>query len=329
MLMARHEASVHELCELIPAAATRIDAHLKVTPVERAGYLESAGGSVFLKCEHRQPTGSFKVRGALNAITRLSAEIRARGIITTSTGNHGLAVAWAMRKLGGQAIVYIHPNASATKIAGIQQLGAAVRVIDEDYRQIVRQAREAAERDGLLYVPPYDDKFVIAGQGTAAVELVEQVGNLDALFVTIGGGGLVAGMAAWLKHRNPGIVIYGCLPENSPDVAVGARGGDMSEVEHPPTLSDGSAGAIVPDAVTIDLCRQLVDEFVLVAEAEIAAELRSYIDARHELIEGSAAVALAAFRRLGTRLRGKRVAVVVCGANISSSSLHRALDMSS
>lgn len=321
--------AVRALCEQIPMAAQRVHAHLAATPVERASYLESAGDPVFLKCEHRQPTGSFKVRGALNAIAQLDPETRERGIITTSTGNHGMAVAWTVRKLGGRAIVYTHSNASAAKIERIQKLGAAVRVIDEDYLEIVRQARIDAERDGLLYVPPYDDAAVVAGQGTAAVELLEQVGRLDALFVTIGGGGLIAGMAAWLKHRRPDVVIYGCLPENSPDIAVGARGGDMSRVKHPPTLSDGSAGSILPDAITIDLCRQLVDEFVLVSELEIAVELRAYIDARHELIEGSAAVALAAYRRLQSRLHGKQAAIVVCGANISSTSLQRALEMSS
>jgi len=321
--------SVRTLCEQIPLAARRVHAHLEPTPVERASYLETDGGLVFLKCEHRQPTGSFKVRGALNAITQLSAETRECGIITTSTGNHGMAVAWAVRKLGGRAIVYTHSTSSAAKIERIQQLGASIRVIDKDYLEIVRQARNDAERDGLLYVPPYDDAAVIAGQGTAAVELLEQVRDFDALFVTVGGGGLIAGMAAWLEHRSPRTVICGCLPENSPDLAVGARGGDMSEVTHPPTLSDGSAGSILPDAITIDLCRQLVDEFVLVSELEIADELRNYIDARHELIEGSAAVALAAFRRMQPRLSGKRVAIVVCGANISSASLYRALEMSS
>lgn len=318
-----------ELCEQISAAADRVHAHLQATPVERAHYLETAGDIVFLKCEHRQPTGSFKVRGALNAVTQLGAERRERGIITTSTGNHGMAIAWAVQKLGGRAVVYTHTNASAAKIARIQELGADIKIIDADYIQIVHQARDDAEREGLLYVPPYDDTAVIAGQGTAAMELLAQIGDIDALFVTVGGGGLIAGMATLLKHRNPGIAIYGCLPENSPDVAVGARGGDMAEVAHPPTLSDGSAGAILPDAITIDLCRQLVDEFVLVGELEIAAELRRYIDARHELIEGSAAVALAAFRRLRPKVRGKRVAIVVCGANISSASLHRALELSS
>jgi threonine dehydratase len=321
--------SVRALCEQIPAAARRVYAHLEATPVERAFYLETASGLVFLKCEHRQPTGSFKVRGALNAITQLSAATRERGIITTSTGNHGMAVAWTVRKLGGRAIVYTHPNASPAKLARIRQLGAAVQIVDADYLQIVHRARSDAERDGLLYVPPYDDAAVIAGQGTAAVELLEQVDGVDALFVTVGGGGLIAGMAAWLKQRRPGVMIYGCLPESSPDVAVGARGGDMSEVKHPPTLSDGSAGSILPDAITIELCRQLVDDFVLVSEREIAAELRGYIDARHELIEGSAAVALAAFRRLQSKLRDQRVAIVVCGANISSASLQRALEMSS
>jgi len=320
--------SVQALCAQIPAAADRVHAHLDATPVERASYLEAADQFVFLKCEHRQPTGSFKARGALNAISQLSGVTRERGIITTSTGNHGMAVAWTVRKLGGRAIVYTHSKASAAKIARIQQLGASVRLIDEDYLQIVGQARDDAEREGLLYVPPYDDMAVIAGQGTAAVELLEQAGDLDALFVTVGGGGLIAGMAAWLKDRKPGVVVYGCLPEHSPDVAVGARGGDMSAVEHPATLSDGSAGAILPDSITIDLCRQLVDEFVLVSELEIAAELRAYIDARHELIEGSAAVALAAFRRLQSKLHGRRVAIVVCGANISSDSLQRALEMS-
>lgn len=322
--------SEHELVRPrdVSEAAARLRDHLQPTPfIASRAYGELITGEVWLKCEHRQPTGSFKVRGALNALLRLDPEARARGVVTASSGNHGAAVAWVAQRLGISALVFTARTASAAKLRNIARFGGELRLESGEYVRIEALARAHAAERGLRYIPPYNDADVVAGQGTAGVEIAAAAGTLDAVFATVGGGGLIGGIAIWLKHCYPNVKIIGCLPENSPHMLAAVRGANAAEVEHLPTLSDGSAGSIEPDSMTIGLCRGLVDEFVVVSEKEIARELRACIDHEHELVEGSAAVSLAGLRRLAPDLRGRKAAVVLSGGNIASTDLHRALEL--
>ncbi|HEY0474057.1 MAG TPA: pyridoxal-phosphate dependent enzyme, partial [Kribbella sp.] len=184
-----------------------------------------------------------------------------------------------------------------------------------------------AAEHGLTYVPPYNDPDVIAGQGTAGVEILEQLAGqrLDAIFVAVGGGGLVSGIASVLKQHRPEIRVYGASPARDAAMAASVEAGKVIEVEAEDTLSDGTAGSVEPGSITFELCRDLVDEWVLVSEDAIRAALRMVIDTEHQLIEGSAAMAFAAARARRTELAGRRVAVVSCGGNISAGTLAAAL----
>ncbi|MGH3357613.1 MAG: pyridoxal-phosphate dependent enzyme, partial [Nocardioidaceae bacterium] len=280
---------------------------------------------VSLKSEHLQVTGSFKARGALAKLSAMSPEARDAGVIAASSGNHGLGVAYALSIVGGRGTVCVPENASPVKVAGIRRLGADVRTLGDESGETERLALEVAEAEGLTYVSPYDDLDVIAGQGTIGLEIVEQDADVDVVVVAVGGGGLISGIAAALKNRRPGVRVVGVSPANDAAMAASVRAGRIVEAEALPTLSDGTAGSVIPGAVTLDLCRELVDDWVLVSEQEIRDALRLVIDEHHQLVEGAAAAAVAGASQLGGELAGQRVAVVSCGANIAAATLARAL----
>jgi threonine dehydratase len=288
---------------------------------------DELGAEVLVKCEHRQRTGSFKARGAMAKVLSLTEEQRNAGVVTASTGNHGLGVSNALATLGGHGIVYVPENASASKVAAIKRFGIEVRSVGTDSGANETRARAEADEKGWTYISPYNDFEIVAGQGTAAVELLEQLDGqrLDAIFVAVGGGGLVSGMAAVLKRHLPDLKVYGAQPAADAAMAESVKAGRVIELDGKPTLSDGTAGNIEPGSITFELCRELVDEWVLVEEDEIRDALRTVIDTEHQLIEGSAAMAFAAARARRTEIEGQRVAVVSCGGNISAKTLVAAL----
>ena len=283
------------------------------------------GGTLLLKCENLQHTGSFKARGALNKLLSLSEAERSRGIVTASTGNHGAAVAFALGKLGASGTVYLPENAAPTKIAAIERLGARVAFHGTDGGATEVYARRYAEENGLTYLSPYNDAQVIGGQGTIALELLQQHQPLDAVFVAVGGGGLIAGIAGWLKAKAPTTQIIGCSPEASQVMIQSVRAGRILDLPSDPTLSDGTAGGIEPGTITLPLVTRDVDGFETVTEAEIAAALRQCLDTHHMLIEGAAAMALACYLKQRERWRGKTVVVLLCGANIGLEALGQVL----
>ncbi|HEV7792435.1 MAG TPA: threonine/serine dehydratase [Pseudonocardia sp.] len=318
-------AAVAAQSELI---APRMREHLTLTPLATFhGVADELGAEALVKCEHLQRTGSFKARGALAKVLTLTAEERERGVVTASSGNHGLGVAHALSVLGGQGIVFVPDNASPVKVAAIRRFGAEVRGHGTDSGAMEAVAREYAGEHGLVYVSPYNDLDVIAGQGTIGVEMLEQAGGrgLDAVFVSVGGGGLISGVASVLKHRLPGVRVFGASPSADAAMAASVAAGRVVPVDARPTLSDGTAGSVEAGAVTLGLCRALVDDWVLVDEAAIRAALRLVIDTEHQLIEGAAAMAVAAALARREELRGQRVAIVSCGANIAASTLAAAL----
>jgi len=280
-------------------------------------YSQLSGADVYFKCENLQHTGSFKARGALNKILSLSEQERERGIVTASTGNHGAACAFAMQQVGATGIVFVPEIAEETKLAAIRRLGAEIRTVGTDSVQSERFARAYGAEEGMTYVPPYNDPLVIAGQGTIALELLQQLPDLDAVFVSVGGGGLIGGIASYLKEMNPAIQVTGCSPQNSQVMALSVAAGELLDLPSLPTLSDGTAGGVEAGSITFPLCRDHVDRYISVSEEEIAAALRTFMATQHMLIEGSAAVAIAAFQKTAADLRGKHVAILLCGANIS------------
>jgi threonine dehydratase len=301
----------------IAEAELRIRPHIRRTYLVPSPYFSRlSGANVFFKCENLQHTGSFKVRGALNKLLSLSKQGRERGVVTASTGNHGAGVAFAARRTGTQCIVFVPENAAASKVESIELLGGTVRYTGRDCVEAEAAGRSHAERNALTYVSPYNDPQVIGGQGTVGAEICEQLERVDAVFVALGGGGLIGGIAAHLKHARPGVEVVGCSPENSQVMIESVRAGRILDLPSLPTLSDGTAGGIEPGSITFALCRNLVDKYVAVTEDAIRTNLREFLRSHHLLIEGAAAVPIAALLRIRGQFANKNVVIVLCGANI-------------
>jgi len=199
----------------------------------------------------------------------------------------------------------------------MRSYGADVQFFGTDGLDTEQHARAFAAGHNMVYLSPYNDAEVIAGQGTCGIEIVEQLPAVDTVFVAVGGGGLISGVGSVLRAHNPDLRIYGCQPAASAVMAASVAAGEILDLPSDPTLSDGTAGGIEPDAITFALCRELVNEFVLVSEAEIAAAMRSYIAAYDEPIEGAAGVALAALMACKADVVGRKIVVIICGGNVS------------
>lgn len=312
--------------EAVAAAYQRLRPYVRETPVEECVTLGAdARACVLLKLEHLQHTGSFKFRGASNKIALLTPEQAAAGVVAASNGNHGLGVAAAAAARGIAAEVFVSSQVSPAKARRIQACGAALRTAGGDPLAAELAARRAAEASGRVFISPYNDRDVIAGQGTIAVELHRQAPRLDAVFVAVGGGGLIAGIGSYLKAAAPGVEIVGCWPENSPVLYECLRAGRILEVPERPTLSESTAGGLEPGSVTLELCREAIDRSVLVSEEEILSAMRLVLETEHWVIEGAAAVAVAAFRKEARHWAGKTVVIVLCGRNLSPEVLARLL----
>jgi len=310
----------------ILSAHARLSQYVRLTPNDQSLSLsERYSADVWLKGEHLQHAGSFKTRGATNKLLSLTPEEKRRGVVAASTGNHGASVAWAGRTLGIPVRVYVPNGASIAKVDMIRRYGADVQMHGTDGLDAEVFARAFAAEHGMQYISPYNDPFVVAGQGTVGVEIAEQMGTVDSVIIAVGGGGLIGGTAAYLKSIMPNVRVIGASPKNSPVMALSVRAGHVVEHASEPTLSDGTAGGVEQDAITFDLCRDLVDEWVEVSEDEIGTAMRDFIADHHQLIEGSAAVALATLARNSSKLRGQRVAVVLCGGNVSIDTLRAVL----
>jgi len=306
------------LIQEVLKAELRIRRYIKKTPLEYSLALsQMTGCRVFVKLENLQHTGSFKARGAMNKLLALTPEQRAQGVVTASTGNHGAAVAFGLRTLKMQGMVFVPEEASPTKVETIRRLGAEVRVHGKDSVQTEIFARQYAEQNAMVYVSPYNDPQVIGGQGTIAVELARQLDHIDAVFVSLGGGGMIVGIAGYLKSIFESTKVIACSPQNSCVMAESMKAGRILELVSLPTLSDGTAGGVEPNAITFDPCCQLIDESVLVTEEEIRETMLMFIETHHLLIEGSAAVAVKALLKTHEKWRGKNVVVVICGGNVS------------
>ena len=308
------------------AARRRIAPHLGPTPLVTSDSLSEANGApVLLKLESLQVSGSFKSRGALNAVRQLDAASRARGVVTASAGNHGRAVAWASQLSGISATVFTPRAAPETKTRAILRHGAALRAEAANYEEAERMAQGFAWDTGAVFVSPYNHPHVVAGAGTIALELAEQTPELETVVVPVGGGGLISGIAIALRAIVPSAEIVGAEVEASCAFAAARRAGRIVPIEVGATIADGLGGNVEPDTITWPVIRDLVDRVVVVAEGDLTRGIRRLLAEDHLLAEGAgiAAIAAVATGRAGTR--GRRTAALLSGANIDIDRLQTVL----
>jgi threonine dehydratase len=299
-------------------AAVRIKGVAHRTPVLRSRTLDDlVGAEVFVKCENFQRIGAFKFRGAYNAASRLSAEQVAKGIAAYSSGNHAQAVALAARELGTTAVILMPEDTPRSKMEATADYGAEIVTYDRYTGDRVAIGEALAADRGLALIPPYEHPHVIAGQGTAALELLEEAGDLDALVVPVGGGGLIAGSATAAKGLRPGIRVVGVEPEAGDDTKRSLEAGRRVSIPVPRTIADGQA-ADIPGELTFSINRRLVDGIALVGDDQIRDAMRFAFERMKIVVEPSGATALAAL--LAHRIDGlpRRIGVIVSGGNISA-----------
>lgn len=315
--------TTNDLARQVSEAAERIRSAVIETPVEKVAGLLPDDVEVFFKLENLQNTGSFKLRGASNKVLSLSSAESAAGVIAASNGNHGLGVAAAARRAGITAEVYVSSHVSPAKARRIEEYGARIQRAGNDPLEAELAARAAATHQGKVFISPYNDMQVMAGQGTLAVELLRQLSSIDALFVSVGGGGLIGGVGAYMKFASPQTEMVGCWPQNSRVLHESIKAGQILDFPEQPTLSESTAGGLEPGSVTLDICTKVIDRSALVSEEEILSAMQQVRALKGWVIEGAAAVAVAALFKEAENYRGKRVVAVICGANVSEKVLSR------
>jgi len=307
------------------ASEKRAEAMLR-TPLQRsAGLSRLFDANVLLKCEHLQTTGSFKYRGASNKMRLLPRECRELGVVTASSGNHGQAVALAGREAGVPVTVYASSAASQAKLTAIRAYGAELRLVEGGGLEAELAASSEAAATGRVFVSPYNDLDVIAGQGTIGLEIAEDAPDLDAVFLSVGGGGLASGVGVALGAHAPRAKLIGCWPTNSPALLRALEVGRIHDVEETDTISDGTAGGIEPGSVTLEICSRVIHQRVEVSELLIKEAMWALAEHDHWMVEGAAGLALAGLSSLRHEMSGKTIAVVLCGRNISAESYRAAI----
>ncbi|WP_186067412.1 threo-3-hydroxy-L-aspartate ammonia-lyase [Burkholderia gladioli] len=300
----------------VAAAAERIAGHAHRTPVLTSRTVdEELGAQVFFKCENLQRMGAFKFRGAFNALSRFSEAQRKHGVVTFSSGNHAQAVALSARLLGMPATIVMPHDAPAAKVAATRGYGGRVVIYDryrDDREQI---GRELAEKEGLTLIPPYDHADVIAGQGTAAAELFQEVGALDAVFAPLGGGGLLSGTALATRELSPGAELYGVEPEAGNDGQQSFAAGSIVHIDTPKTIADGAQTQHL-GKLTFQIIRRDVNAILTASDAELVEGMRFFASRMKMLVEPTGCLSFAAARQRKAELEGKRVGIVVSGGNV-------------
>lgn len=308
----------------ITSAHEKIQPHIRKTPLELSPQLsEKTGSEVYLKLENWQKTGSFKIRGALNKMLSLSSEEKQKGIITASAGNHGLGVAHAAKMLGIQGKIVVPENASLAKIKALQNYALELLKQGRDYDEAEEVAWQIQKREDLTFIHAFSDPEIIAGQGTIALEILEELPETETIIVPIGGGGLIAGIAIAAKSINSKLKVVGVQSEASPAMFNAVQAARCVETPIEETIADGLAGRFVAE-FTLELTQKYVDEVVLVSENGIKEAIKLMIENEHMLIEGAAAVGIAALLEKKIKTHGK-IVVILTGRNIHSQVLKEIL----
>lgn len=316
----------------IMQARNRIKNYVRRTPLEFSPFLSQRcrDSKVYIKCENLQLTGSFKIRGAFNKVCLLKekdANISKRGAVSASTGNHALACTEAMNQLGVPIRVFVPENISSAKHERLKVNNAILTLHGQDCIFAENAARKYSEENKIPFISPYNDIDVAAGQGTIGIEIFEDLPDVDNVLVPVGGGGLIGGIAAYLKGVNPRIKVYGCQPIQSKVMYESIKAGSIIFEESGDTLSDGTSGGIEENSVTFELCRNYVDHWLLVEEEHIAKAIYFMLSHHHMMIEGAAGVSLGAFMTNMDRFAGQKTVIIACGANISMEKLKKIIQM--
>jgi threonine dehydratase len=293
------------------------------TPLLKSPWLSNfTGCEIFLKLESLQVTGSFKIRGATNKILSLAKEGKARGVIAVSSGNHGRAVAYVARKFSIPAVVCMSETVPANKVDAIRDLGAEVVIAGKTYDQATVGALQLQEERGLTMIHPFDDPFVIAGQGTIGLEIIKDCPNINSAIVPLSGGGLLGGIALALKSINPSIQAIGVSMDQGAAMAESLAAGKVVEIVEEPSLADALIGGLGPgNSYTFNLNQKYVDKTILVTEEEIAEAMTFALDREHLVVEGGGAVGIAALLAGKVENLGEKVVLVISGSNVSLSGL--------
>ena len=319
--------SVSQMISLneIEQAQNRLSDHVERTPLIHSESLSAQSGvPVFLKLENRQPTGSFKLRGATNAVLSLSGNERERGLVTASTGNHGRALAHAASTQGLTATICLSSLVPRNKVEAIRALGADVRIIGKSQDDAMEEVMRLVRDESMNAIPPFDDPRIIAGQGTVGLEIVEDLPELDTVLVPLSGGGLAAGVAAAVKAKRSQARVIGISMQRGAAMQASLEAGKPVNVEELDTLADSLGGGIgLDNRWTFEMCRSLLDDVILLDEEEIAAGIRHAATREGEVIEGAAAVGIAALLSGKIRPTGP-TAIIISGGNIDPEQ-HRAI----
>jgi len=288
-------------------------------------FSDITSANVRFKMENLQVTGSFKARGAVNKLLSLNREQRRKGVVSASTGNHGAAVAYAAQELNVKCSIFVPNDASEAKLNNIKNYDAKIEIYGKDCVDSEMKAREVARQNEQVYVSPYNDLDVVAGQGTVGYEINNQCDGLDVIIISVGGGGLIGGIASYLKSVWPSLHVIGCSPENSAVMIHSIKKGEILDLESLPTLSDGTAGGIEKHSITFPICKDIIDQTILVSEKEIQNGMLKFVENERMLLEGAAGTAVATLIKMKDELKGKKVGVVICGGNISLDVLSKIL----
>ncbi|WP_370608696.1 threo-3-hydroxy-L-aspartate ammonia-lyase [Citrobacter portucalensis] len=303
----------------VAAAAERIADYANKTPVMTSRTVnEEFGAEVFFKGENFQRMGAFKFRGAMNALRQFTPQQRAAGVVTFSSGNHAQAIALSAKLLGIPATIIMPHDAPASKVAATKGYGGKVVTYDRYTEDREKIGRDLAEKQGLTLIPPYDHPHVIAGQGTATKELIEEVGQLDALFVCLGGGGLLSGSALAARHLSPDCIIYGVEPEAGNDGQQSFRSGKIVHIDTPKTIADGAQTQHLGN-YTFQIIKQNVNDILTVSDAELIASMKFIAERMKIVVEPTGCLGFAAARARKAELRGKKIGIIISGGNVDIS----------
>ncbi|CAI3103932.1 L-threo-3-hydroxyaspartate ammonia-lyase [Acinetobacter baumannii] len=305
--------------EDVAAAAERIKDFINKTPVLTSRTVNNEfEAEVFFKCENFQRVGAFKFRGAMNALLQFSETQKKAGVVAFSSGNHAQAIALSSKTLGILATIIMPKDAPAAKMAATREYGGNIVEFDRYTEDREKIGKEIAEKNGLTLIPSYDHPHVIAGQGTAAKELFEEVGDLDYLFVCLGGGGLLAGSALSARQLSPNCKIYGVEPALGNDGQMSFRKGEIVHIDTPPTIADGAQTQYL-GKLTFPIIQQKVDDILTVTDEELINAMKFFAERMKMVVEPTGCLGFAAARNLKDELKGKRIGIIISGGNVDIS----------
>ncbi|HJZ18771.1 MAG TPA: threonine/serine dehydratase [Candidatus Nanoarchaeia archaeon] len=306
----------------IKEAHARINEFIVKTPLIKSSfYSDAIDGEAYLKLENSQLTNSFKIRGVLNKMLKLSDDEKKRGVLAVSSGNHAQGIGHVSKMLGINAKVVVPENTPKIKIDMIKKYGVELNVFGENYLTAEIKARELERKTGMVYISPYNDFDVIAGAGTVGLEILNELSDANAIIMPVGGGGLISGVAVAVKSINPHIKIIGAQSEASPVMHESVKAGKIVNIEVEESIAEGLQGGIEKNSVTFNLIKNYADEILLVSEDEIKDAMRTFLQQHNQIAEGSGAVGLAALVRYRKQFKKQKVAIVVSGGNFDREKL--------